>query len=118
MSVQQDSHDDIKSKTYRLIRLSKGIWESSSLGFIGTYGDPLSNGDAGLVGVDFNYINNEIFNSKQLLRAHTSWVASPIEWTEKMLLLALTSIIQMNHWIYTQHSDRTVQNLTRPWIRR
>jgi hypothetical protein len=69
INVQQDSHDDIKSKNLSVVRVSRGIWGSSSAGFIGTYGDPLSNGDAGLVGFDFNYINNEIFNSKQFIAA-------------------------------------------------
>lgn len=67
LNVQQDSYRDIKSKNLSVARISRGIWESSSIGFIGTYGDPLSNGDAALAGVDFNYINNEVFNSKQFI---------------------------------------------------
>ena len=41
--------------------------DESNVGMIFTHGDPLSNGDNTLAGLDFNYLNSHLLDDK------TSW---------------------------------------------
>jgi hypothetical protein len=60
LDVQQADHAGIESKNLGVARISQQVFEESSVGGILTYGDPRSNGDAWLGGLDFNYQNSRL----------------------------------------------------------
>jgi hypothetical protein len=60
LDVQQADHAGIESKNLGVARVSQQVFEESSVGGIFTYGDPRSNGDAWLGGLDFSYQNSRL----------------------------------------------------------
>ena len=67
LDVQQDGYSNIESKNLGIARISQQVLDESSVGMIFTHGDPATNGDATLVGFDFNYQNSHLPNDKRLL---------------------------------------------------
>ncbi len=60
LNVYQEEHADIKAKNLAVARISQQVFAESSVGGIFTYGDPLSNSDAWLGGLDFSYQNSRL----------------------------------------------------------
>ncbi|MBI4586531.1 MAG: carbohydrate binding family 9 domain-containing protein [Planctomycetes bacterium] len=61
-----DDHDDLGVKNAFLGRVSKNIFEQSSLGMIATYGDPNSDLENFAGGLDFDYRTDELFGDNIL----------------------------------------------------
>lgn len=117
LTVQQDEHNDIKSKNLSVARVTTQVFDESNVGFIGTYGDPLSNGDSALGGFDFNYINNKLPNDKQFIgRVYFMGSSSDrLDGTDAAFGV-VTLIFQMSPLIYTLRFGITAQNLTLPLV--
>jgi hypothetical protein len=64
LDVYQDEHAGIEAKNLAVARVSQQVFAESSVGGIFTAGDPRSNGDAWLGGLDFNYQNSRLPNDK------------------------------------------------------
>lgn len=60
LNVAQEKHAHVKKKNLGVARISQQVFGESSLGGIFTFGDPGSNDDAWLGGVDFNYRNSHL----------------------------------------------------------
>lgn len=67
LDVQIDEHAGLESKNLAVGRIAVGVLEESHAGVIFTRGDPRTNGDAYLVGADFNYENNRLAHNRSLL---------------------------------------------------
>ena len=61
-----DDMETIDATDLFVARVSRGIFEESSLGAIVTYGDPQSNLDSSLVGVDYIYRNTRLGASRSM----------------------------------------------------
>jgi hypothetical protein len=61
LSVRQAGFDDLDARQLSVGRLAYNVLEESSVGVIFTDGDPTSDRDNSLVGVDFNYRNTRDF---------------------------------------------------------
>ncbi len=66
LDVYQDAHAGIEAKNLAVARVSQQVLAESSVGGIFTSGDPRSNGDAWLGGLDFNYQNSRLPGGKVL----------------------------------------------------
>jgi hypothetical protein len=66
LDVYQDAHAGIAAKNLAVARVSQQVLAESSVGGIFTSGDPRSNADAWLGGLDFNYQNSRLPNDKVL----------------------------------------------------
>lgn len=55
LGVRTEASGPIAARELGVARMRLNILEESDIGLIGTWGDPLSNGDAHLVGTDFTY---------------------------------------------------------------
>lgn len=66
LDVYQEEHAGIEAKNLAVGRISQQVLAESSIGGIFTYGDPRSNGDAWLGGLDFNYQNSRLHGGKVL----------------------------------------------------
>ena len=64
LDAQVASSGEIENKNLAVARLAVDVLEQSSLGMILTRGDPLSNHENHLVGIDFRYRNNEVFGDQ------------------------------------------------------
>lgn len=67
LAVHQAEQDGVPAKNLGVMRASQQILKESSVGFIGTYGDPTLDGDAALGGVDFNYLNSRLPGGRSLV---------------------------------------------------
>ena len=67
LGVRIDGHAGVEAKNLAVGRATDGVLEESNAGFIFTHGDPRANGDALLVGADFNYENNRLARNRNLL---------------------------------------------------
>ena len=67
LDVQQEGYAGIESKNLGIARISQQVFDESSVGMIFTHGDPATNGDASLIGFDFNYQNSHLPNDKRLI---------------------------------------------------
>ncbi len=61
LGVRTESSGDIEAKELGVARVLLNLSDEASVGVIGTYGDPRSNGDAWLVGADLNYTTGHLF---------------------------------------------------------
>jgi len=66
LDVYQDAHAGIEAKNLAVARVSQQVFAESSIGAIFTYGDPRSNEDAWLGGIDFSYQNSRLPGGKML----------------------------------------------------
>jgi hypothetical protein len=64
LSTRLAHFEDIDAKWLSVGRLSLNLLEESSIGLIGTYGNPLENEDNHLAGADFNYRTSEAFGDQ------------------------------------------------------
>ncbi len=64
LDVQQDDYETVDATNIFVGRASANIFEESSVGFIVTSGDPTSNLDNDLYGVDFRYRNTRMVPGK------------------------------------------------------
>jgi hypothetical protein len=60
LAIQQDDFEDIEATDLFVGRVSRNILAESSIGFIATDGDPQSDQDNSLVGMDFLYQNTRL----------------------------------------------------------
>ncbi len=60
LAIRQDAFEDIEATDILVARASANVFSESSIGLITTYGDPRSNLDNSLVGVDFLYRNSRL----------------------------------------------------------
>ena len=66
LGVRQSEAGDVGEKSLIVARVSANVLEQSTIGMIGTSGDPNSNIDNTLYGVDFNYKNTTWLNGPSL----------------------------------------------------
>lgn len=66
LDVYQEARNGIEAKNLAVARVARQVLAESSLGGIFTLGDPRSNGDASLGGLDFNYQNSGLPEGKLL----------------------------------------------------
>ena len=64
LAIRQDAFEDVEATDLFVGRASLNVLEESSVGIITTQGDPQSNLDNSLVGVDFRYLNTRLANGK------------------------------------------------------
>lgn len=60
LAIRQDEDGAIDTSDLFVARMSANILNDSSIGFIYTDGDPRSNSDNSVLGLDFRYLNNQI----------------------------------------------------------
>jgi len=60
LSIRQDSSSAVNADTLSVIRVKKGLFGESTLGAIFTEGNPTSNLDSSLAGMDFLYRNSKL----------------------------------------------------------
>ena len=60
LAIRQDEFESVDAGTVFVGRVSANLLEESSVGVIATHGDPNSNRDNSLVGVDFRYLNTHL----------------------------------------------------------
>jgi hypothetical protein len=65
LAIRQDEFGPVKSSDLFVTRVSANVLSDSSLGFIYTNGDPGSNRENSVAGVDFKYLNNRLSNGRQ-----------------------------------------------------
>jgi len=66
LAVRQDAHQDVDATDVFVGRVSANVLSESTLGAIVTNGDPRSNLDNSLVGVDFRYLNTRFAGGRTL----------------------------------------------------
>lgn len=66
LAIQQEAFEDVQSTDLFVGRVSANVLDESSVGLIVTDGDPQSNLDNSLVGVDFRYQNTRLPNGRTL----------------------------------------------------
>lgn len=109
LDVQVDEHAGITSKNLFAGRASLNVLSESSIGLVATHGDPRHNGDASLVGADFNYINNR-FLDRKVLAARASIQYTDTDRSGGTGTAAVASIDFPNdpfrlHWFYSRIAE-------------
>lgn len=66
LAIRQGEHAGIDASEILVSRISRNVLEESSAGVIMTWGDPTSNLDSLLMGVDFRYLNNRLSGGRTL----------------------------------------------------
>ena len=66
LAIKQDAFGDVEATDLFVGRASLNVLNESAVGMIATNGDPLSNLDNSLVGVDFRYLNTRLPNGKTI----------------------------------------------------
>jgi hypothetical protein len=64
--IKQDAFEDVGKKDLAVARVAHQVFGESTIGGIATYGDPQSNFDNSLVGLDFLYRNTRLSNNRTL----------------------------------------------------
>ena len=72
LSVQMADDPLIGRKHLSVGRVSANVLEESSVGIIGTHGDPTTSGDNHLIGADFNYRNSRDFGDATV--SGSAWI--------------------------------------------
>lgn len=67
LGTRVDARPGAAARTLVAGRATVGVLEESSAGLVFTHGDPRGDGDAALVGVDFNYENNRLPGNRSLV---------------------------------------------------
>lgn len=65
LAIRQDEFGAVEPSNLFVTRVSANVLSDSSLGFIYTDGDPGSNRDNSVAGIDFKYLNNTLSNGRQ-----------------------------------------------------
>jgi hypothetical protein len=66
LAIRQDENGAVNASDLLITRISANVLDDSRIGFIYTDGDPTSNIDNSVAGVDFQYINNRLANGRRL----------------------------------------------------
>lgn len=66
LAIRQDGYNNVAPSDLFITRMSYNVLSDSRVGFIYTDGDPTSNLDNSVAGVDFQYIDNEFLDSRIL----------------------------------------------------
>jgi len=66
LAIRQDAFSDVNASDLFVARFAANVLDESSVGMIMTHGDPNSNLDNTLAGVDFRYTNTRIGNGRTL----------------------------------------------------
>ncbi|MEX0965297.1 MAG: DUF5916 domain-containing protein [Pseudohongiellaceae bacterium] len=66
LAIRQDENAGVNSSDLLVTRISANVLNDSRIGFIYTDGDPTSDIDNSVAGVDFQYINNQLSNGRRL----------------------------------------------------
>lgn len=66
LAIQQDAFEGVESTNLFVGRLAANVLEESAVGFIVTDGDPQSNSDNSVAGVDFRYQNTRLPNGRTI----------------------------------------------------
>lgn len=66
LAIRQGEQAEVDASDLLVTRISANVLADSRLGFIYTSGDPASNLDNSVAGVDFQYINNRLANGRRL----------------------------------------------------
>lgn len=67
LAVRQEETDSVSARTLAVGRVTANVLEQSSLGMIATWGDPRSDDDNALLGVDFNFRSTGLLDEGVLL---------------------------------------------------
>ena len=59
LAIRQEAYDDVKARDLFVARGSYNVLDESAVGFILTHGNPASNEDNSVIGVDFLYRNSD-----------------------------------------------------------
>ena len=66
LAVRQGDTDEVAAADMLVTRISANVLSDSRVGFIYTNGDPTSNIDNSVIGIDFNYVDSNIRDGRQL----------------------------------------------------
>ena len=66
LAIKQDQNAGVDASELLITRVSANVLDDSRIGFIYTDGDPTSDLDNSVAGVDFQYINNQLGNGRRL----------------------------------------------------
>src|SRR6185436_2360933 len=66
LAIRQDEFQTVDASDLFVARVAANVLAESSVGFIATDGDPLSNLDNSVAGVDFRYQNTRLPNGRTL----------------------------------------------------
>ena len=66
LAIQQDEFEGVEATNLFVGRMAANVLEESAVGFIVTDGDPQSNSDNSLAGVDFRYQNTRLPNGRTI----------------------------------------------------
>ncbi|HEY5624110.1 MAG TPA: carbohydrate binding family 9 domain-containing protein [Gammaproteobacteria bacterium] len=66
LAMRQAAFEDIEATDVFVSRVSANLLGESALGFIATHGDPSSNLDNSVLGVDFRYLNTRLTGGRQV----------------------------------------------------
>ncbi len=66
LAIHQDENAGVDASDLLVTRISANVLNDSYIGFIYTDGDPTSNIENSVAGVDFQYINNRLSNGRRL----------------------------------------------------
>lgn len=66
LAIRQDENAGVDTSDLFITRVSANVLDDSRVGFIFTDGDPTSDVDNSVAGVDFQYINNRLSNGRRL----------------------------------------------------
>jgi hypothetical protein len=66
LAIRQDEFEDVEASDLFVGRVAANVFAESAVGLIATSGDPLSNIDNSLAGVDFRYQNTRLPNGRTL----------------------------------------------------
>jgi len=64
LAIHQEAYDDVDAADLFISRVTANVLSDSRVGFIFTDGDPTSNRDNSVMGVDFEYVNNQFLNDR------------------------------------------------------
>lgn len=66
LGIRQDAFAAVDAQDLYAARVSANVFEESAIGIIATHGDPVSNSDNSLIGVDFRYLNTRFESGRTL----------------------------------------------------
>jgi hypothetical protein len=66
LGIRQDAFNAVDAQDLYAARVSANVLEESAIGIIATHGDPVSNSDNSLIGVDFRYLNTRFKSGRTL----------------------------------------------------